>query len=438
MAISSSGIGSGLDVNSLVSQLVAAERAPGDARIAKAEAATRADISAFGALRSAFAGLETALKKFEGTGSTMARKATVGADAGFSASAGAKAATGSYQITVERLAQAHKLQSAPQAATTQVGHGTLTITTGSADPIVVTVADGKGTLADIRDAINAKAGNNGVSASVVKGDAGDVLVLSATRAGTANAIAVSQSGGDGGLAALTTMTSRPSAQDAVVAIDGVTRTASTNRIDDAIEGVSLDLSRADAGKTFSLDITGDGAALKTSAQGLVTAYNAALAAIRTQTAYNPTTRTSAALAGDALPRAMATALRNAIGTGAAELSALGIKGSKDGSLSLDAAAFDRALAADPGALAKAFADDAPLGKALRAAVTGYTATGGAIEGRTTAANQQMTRLARERDTHEMRIASIESTYRKQFTALDSLMTRMSSTSSYLAQQLAAL
>lgn len=438
MAISSAGIGSGLDVNSIVSQLVASERAGGDARIAKAEAATRADISAFGALKGALTGLETALKKFDGTATLMGRKATVGADAGFTASAGAKAVTGRYEISVERLAQAHKLQSTPQAATAQVGHGTLTIGYGGAAPLEVSIAEGKGTLADIRDAINAKAKGTGVSATVVRGDAGDVLVLSAAKAGTANALSVSASGGDGGLSALTTMTSRPPAQDAQVIIDGVTRTVSGNRIEDGIEGVTIDLTKAEADKTFSLEITGDGAALKTSAQGLVTAYNAALAAIRTQTAYNPTTKTGAALAGDALPRAMAGALRNAIGAGAAELAALGIKGSKDGSLTLDAAAFDKALAADPAAVAKVFGEDAALGKALRATVAGYTGTSGAIEGRTTAANQQLTRLTREKDTHEIRIASIQANYLKQFTALDSLMAKMSSTSSYLAQQLAAL
>lgn len=440
-SISSPGIGSGLDVNTLVNQLVAAERAPGDARFNKVESETRAELSAFGALKSALSGLESTLKKFEGTASAMGRKAVVGSDAGFTASALATAAPGSYQVKVERLAQAHKLQSAPIAATTQVGHGTLSIAVGSGTPIEVAIAEGGGTLAQIRDAINAKAGGVGVTASVVRGDAGDVLLLSATTAGSAGALTVTQSGGDGGLAALTTgggLSVQAAAQDAVVVVDGITRTATGNRITDVIDGVTLDLTKADTTKTFSLDISADASTLKASVLGMISAYNTALNAIRTQSAYNATTKVGAALSGDAAPRAMQTSLRNAIGNASAELAALGIKGSKDGTLSLDAAKFDATVAADPNAVAKVLGDAGALGTQMRGIVSGYVATGGVLEGRTTAANQKLTRLTRDRDAFETRIASIESTYRKQFTALDSLMAKMSGTSSYLSQQLASL
>lgn len=439
-SISSAGIGSGLDVNSLVTQLVAAERAPGDARFARVEGQTRAELSAFGSLKAAMSGLESALKKLEGGAAAMGRKTAVGTDAGFTASAAASATPGSYQVKVEQLAQAHKLQSAAHAAGAQVGHGTLSIQVGTGAPIDVAIAEGAGTLAQVRDAINARAGGSGVTATVVRGDAGDVLMLASTKPGTAGALTVTQSGGDGGLAALATgggLSTNTAARDAVVVIDGVTRTASGNRITDAIDGVTLDLTKADAGRAFSLDVTADSSTLKASVLGMISAYNTALSAIRTQSAYNATTKVGAPLSGDAAPRAMQASLRAAIGNAAGELSALGIKGSKDGSLSLDATKFDAAVAANPDAVASVLGDAGAAGRQLRGVVAGYVGTGGVIEGRTSAANQALTRLARDRETFETRIASIESSYRKQFTALDALMARMSSTSTYLAQQLAS-
>lgn len=257
-SLSSAGIGSGLDVNGLVTQLVAAERAPADLRLSRAEATVKAQISAFGAIRSALAGLESALKKFDGTGADLGRKVAVGTDAGFSATAGAGAAPGSYRIAVERLATAHKLQSAPVAADAQVGTGTLTIQVGDGEPLQVAIAEGKGSLAQIRDAINAQAGGQGVAATVVRGDAGDVLVLSSTRPGSDNAMTVAASGGDGGLAALATGTGLNevvAAGDAQITVDGISRTVSGNSVGDAITGITLDLTKAKPGEAFTLDLS---------------------------------------------------------------------------------------------------------------------------------------------------------------------------------------
>jgi len=160
-SITSAGIGSGLNVTELVGQLVAAERAPAENRLKAMETSTKAQISAFGAIKAALAGFESALKKLDGAGGLPGRKATVGTDAGFTASAGSSAALGTYSIIVEKLATAHKLQSAAATSTTQVGDGTLTLKVGDGDAFDVTIEAGKGTLADIRDAINAQAAGNG-------------------------------------------------------------------------------------------------------------------------------------------------------------------------------------------------------------------------------------------------------------------------------------
>ncbi len=440
-SLSSAGIGSGLDVNGLVTQLVAAERAPADLRLSRAEATVKAQISAFGAIRSALAGLESALKKFDGTGADLGRKVAVGTDAGFSATAGAGAAPGSYRIAVERLATAHKLQSAPVAADAQVGTGTLTIQVGDGEPLQVAIAEGKGSLAQIRDAINAQAGGQGVAATVVRGDAGDVLVLSSTRPGSDNAMTVAASGGDGGLAALATGTGLNevvAAGDAQITVDGISRTVSGNSVGDAITGITLDLTKAKPGEAFTLDITADASPLKASVLTLISSYNTALTALRTQSAAGGEGKTAGALSGDAAPRGMVQALRGQLGAGFGDLSALGLKTAVDGSLSMDGAKFDTAIAADPGAVARLFGSEGSVGKAMRDTLADYTRTDGLLAGRTTSLNDRVKQLAQQREAVDTRMANVEATYRRQFTALDKIIAQMQNTSSYLTQHLAQL
>jgi flagellar hook-associated protein 2 len=443
MSISSPGIGSGIDVNSLVSQLVAAERAPSENRFARVEESAQAQLSAFGALRSALSGLDASLKRFAGTGSTLGRKTTVAEGAGFTASATASAAPGRYQVTVASLATAQKVQSAPLASASQLGYGTLTITPGGGgDPIVVDIASGEGRLADIRDAINEAAEGQGVTATLVRGDAGDVLVLSSTVVGADGAFTIASSGGDGGLAALQTtggtLVPVTPAADAEVEVDGVVRTASGNRLDDVIDGVVIDLTKAAPGTPFSLDVTADASPLKAQVLSLVSAYNAALSAIRTQTTYNAATQQASALTGDSAPRSIQAQLRNAISGAFGELSALGVKSSADGSLSLDGARFDAAIAADPLAVDRIFGDEGSLGVRLRDSLSSIVGDDGLIEGRTDALTARLKALTTQREAFDARMERVEAAYRRQFTALDGLVAQLSSTQSFLTQQLNAL
>lgn len=437
-----SGVGSGLDVNSLVTQLVAAERAPTDQRLGKQESATRAQITAFGALRSALSGLQGALSKLDGTGAAMGRKATVGTDAGFGASAGATAALGTHRVSVERLASTHKLQSPATGASTQLGYGSLSITAGNGSPIVVDIASGKGTLADIRDAINAKAQGKGVTATLVHGDGGDVLTLTATTSGTAGTLSIEASGGDGGLASLGTsggsLVVASPAQDGLVKIDGVTRTASSNTLSDALDGVTLTLTKADPGKEFNLTVGADPAALKGNLQSLVGAYNAAVGAMRAQSTAGGEGKAAGALSGDSLPRNALSSLRAAMAQSYGELSALGIKSNVDGLLSLDTAKFDTTVAADPQAVSRVLGTDGALGKALRGQMESLVGKSGQIGDRTEALNGRMKQITRQKERLQVHMDSVEATYRKQFTALDGLMSKMQSMSNYLTQQFASL
>ena len=436
-SLSSPGIGSGINVNQLVSQLVAAERAPQEQRIARRETDARADLTAFNQIKTALSSLRTAANALDGTSGVAARKTTIQADAGFTASATSTAALGRYSIEVESLATAQKRQSGPVTSTADLGSGTLSFTVGTETFNVALGATN--TITELRDAINTATGGKGLSATVVNGDAGNVLVLNAAKAGTAGAITINATGSiatfTNGLAVTTTAT------NAVVKVDGVTRTADSNRLADLISGVTIDLTKAQDNSTFTLDIVADNANVRTAMQTFVGAYNAALTQLRNASAYNAESRTGGPLLGDAAVRGLQQQLRGAIGDAFDELSAIGIRSSKDGSLSIDVSKFDAALATNPAAVERLFDKErvGSLGAVLSARLEGAVAPNtGLLDARTKALNDRLQGLLSDRERLDVRISRIEDNYRRQFTALDGLVAQLQSTSSFLTQELARL
>lgn len=436
-SISSPGIGSGINVNQLVSQLVAAERAPQEQRIARRETDARADLAAFNQIKTALSSLRTAANALDGTSGVAARKTTIQADAGFTASATSTAALGRYSIEVESLATAQKRQSGPVTSSADLGSGTLSFTVGTETFNVALGATS--TITELRDAINTATGGKGLSATVVNGDAGNVLVLNAAKAGTAGAITINATGSiatfTNGLVVTTTAT------NAVVKVDGVTRTADSNRLADLISGVTIDLTKAQDNSTFTLDIVADNANVRTAMQTFVGAYNAALTQLRNASAYNAESRTGGPLLGDAAVRGLQQQLRGAIGDAFDELSAIGIRSSKDGSLSIDVSKFDAALATNPAAVERLFDKErvGSLGAVLSARLEGAVAPNtGLLDARTKALNDRLKGLLSDRERLDVRISRIEDNYRRQFTALDGLVAQLQSTSSFLTQELARL
>lgn len=437
--LTSAGVGSGLNVESIVSQLVAAERQPAAARLNALESTTKAQISAFGSITSAMSSLSSALDKLKADGSSPGRKATVGADAGFAATASSKAAVGSYSVIVTALASAQKLQSSAFASTTLVGDGTLTFQVGSDPAFNVVIDPGKGTLAGIRDAINSQAAGKGVTATIVRGDSGDILTLTSNKTGSAGALTITSSGGNGGLAALTTsggaLTQIVAAQDAQVSVDGILRTSSSNHLTDLIDGVTLDLTKAKPGEAFNLGVTADPGSLKSTLQGFINAYNAALTTMRAQSAAGGEGGTAGALSGDATPRAIMTSMRNAISNSYADFAALGLKTGVDGSLSLDGSKFDSTIASNPSAVKNLLGDDAEFGKNIRGLIQSYIGPEGLLASRNKSLADKMKSVAEQRTALDARMERVGAAYRARFTALDSMMAQLQSTSSYIAQQL---
>ncbi len=395
--IQSLGIGSGLDIKSLVTQLVAADRAPMDARIARQSQSVGTSLSAVGTLKGALASFQSALAPLATVANFQVMTAASADETIFTASA-AGAIAGSYGVEVRQLAQPEQLLSNPFAigATAPVGTGTLHITLGSAG-FDATIATGASTLADVRDAINGASGNIGVRATLVYGVGGAQLVLASAQTGAANTIRVSASGGDGGLAQLSYAgtpggnyleTQQP--QDAIAVISGVEHHSASNVLDKAIDGVTLNLKSAKLGTTVNLTVSDDPASVTGNVQKLVTAYNAMQTQFHTLGDYNAETKRGGPLLGDwllngvefQLTRGMTDQVKG-LGVGVSSLAAVGITTGADGSLSVDSTKLQAALKADSASVARLFSGSNGVARRLGATLDGLLSVSGAIAARNT-------------------------------------------------------
>ena len=245
-SIVSSGVGSGLDTASLVRQLVQAEGAPKSLRLDAEEAKVQAKLSALGTLRSALASFRDTVSKLKDIDKFQGREVSLSTPDFLSAAATSSAVPGSYEVVVEELASAHKLQSAGvQSAASVVGTGTLRVTVGT-QIFDVVIDDENDSLAEIAAAINDSAASAKVFATVVSGATEARLTITARATGLANAITVTQSGGNGGLAPLVAgLTPLQPARNAKALIEGIEVTSGTNTISGAIAGVDITLVAAD-------------------------------------------------------------------------------------------------------------------------------------------------------------------------------------------------
>src|SRR5690606_37709057 len=240
MSISSLGVGSGLDLATLVDQLVAAERAPAQSRISLKQTRAQTKLSAFGSLRSAIANLETSLEKIKSVKAGM--KATSASPDAVSVTAGDAPVAGVYNVVVRQLASAQSLASDRfDDVDAPLGEGTLTLTVG--DTVTeITLAEGTNSLAAVRDAINAS--DAGVNAVIVRDGDGYRLLLTSAESGAANVMTLKVDGTIDTRLASDQMTETVAGKDAVFVVNGLELTSPTNTIENVIDGLTLTLKQA--------------------------------------------------------------------------------------------------------------------------------------------------------------------------------------------------
>ncbi|MEA9557737.1 flagellar filament capping protein FliD [Xanthomonas nasturtii] len=431
--------GSGLDIPTVVSTLVSRQKDPEQARINKAGTAATTQLSAISQIKSSMTTLKSALDKVVSSADTNAYKATVPTDAGFTATTTSSAAPGNYSVEVVSLAASQKLASGAFTADATVGSGTLTI--GYGDQSVTVDISGTDKLTDIAAAINKAAGGKGVTASVVTANDGQHLVFNAVDSGTKGALTVSAS--DPSLNSLTFgagvtggLTQQVAAADALVRVDGFERTSSSNTISDIVPGVVLNLTKAAEGTKFNLGVAPDTSGLKANLTAYAAAYNTANTLLAKSSAYDATTKTASALTGDSLVRGLQQQLRGQVSGNVNELKSLGLTIDKDGVMSFDGAKFDTAIASDGGAAAEVLGKDSKFGSGMTKLLdSNVNANNGTLTLRSDSLNKTIKGYEADLDDLDARMTKLTDRYTAQFTAMETMISKLQSSASSLSSLL---
>jgi flagellar hook-associated protein 2 len=356
------------------------------------------------------------------------------------------AVSGSYNVAVEQLAVSQKVGSAPVSdVTAALDEGSLNFAVdGNSFDVAVTTED---TLQTLVTKINAAKDNVGVTATIVNSDAGAKLVLTSNKTGTANNITVSATDTGAGtvLADTFAMTELQPAKDSIIYIDGLKLTSSSNTVEDAIDGVTLNLKDADIDKPTTLTVAQNTSSIKSGIKSFVEAFNSMSKTITDLTSYNAATETAAVLQGDSLPRGIQSQLRGVISSafstsdGNLSLASIGITTTRSGTLEIDDDILTAALKNNVTGIKEMFtAEDTGVAAKLDGYLDSYVGTGSIIDSRDSSLDGNLERLSDQREVFARKMAAFEARLFKQYNYMDLIVGQLSTQSSDLQSRLDSL
>ncbi|WP_454866669.1 flagellar filament capping protein FliD [Pseudomonas umsongensis] len=442
-----SGPGSGYDTQAIVKALVGAEKAPKQAQITDQQKDTTIKLSAVGSVKGALEAYQSAIAKLNNVAAFNGLAATSSEDKNVKVTLGDGASSGKYVVVVNELATSSKVTSkvfeggASGSANSTDEAQTLTITqSGKSYDVLV---PGGATLQEVRESINTQLSAQGISANVLSDSNGARLVIGSSTSGADTDITLS---GDSELAQ--GYDKGAPAQNAKYTIDGIAMESTSNKVTSAISGVTLDLLVKDKDKPVTITVASNTDTLKTSVQSFVTAYNALMTSINTQTKVTATgdssTTTAGALTGDASMRQLVNNLRGELvnSSGSGTLSSLAQMGittdQKTGLLSLDDKVWDKAVVKGASDIAKMFTGDTGLVTRMTKATASYVGTTGSLAGRVTDLNEKLTDLTTQQADLDRRMESLQKTLTAKYTAMDTLIAQLNASSSSIMTTLNSL
>ena len=446
---SSLGIGTGIDLQSMLTKLMAAERAPITALDTKI-AGVNTKISIYGTLKSKLDALKSAAETLQYPSKLSAVTATSTDPTVVGASAVSSAAIGSYNVEVTSLASAQKSVSKNYVTGTTFGAGDLKFTVGSGPEQTITFATGSNSLQDVSTRINdAKIG---VTATVINtSDGGQRMVLTSSKSGAANGFSLtstlSPSDAPGPVPQASLASFEPTtglgakgsaAKDAVMLLDSIEVSSSTNQFTDSVSGLTFAAVKLG---TATVNVQNDSAKITAAAKAFVDSYNAVATTVKSNSGFDVATKTGKAFSGDAVARSVMDSLGSSRTTMPTELSAatyktlaeLGITVQQTGQLSLDSAKLTNVISSSPDEVIKTLS---AYGKSFAEAITEMQKSDGTVGTKVDALNASVKRFQANQETLTARLALVEKRYRAQFTALDRYVSSMNTTSAYLSKQFA--
>lgn len=488
-AIQSLGVGSGIDANSIVTQLMAVERRP-LSQLQKNASSVQTQISVYGNVKSRLDTLQSALDKVKSTSNWSPTTVDNAGSTSVAATVSGSPATGDVTVSVSRLAQSQSVASEPFTSSTVTGGGTLKITLGKWDAgfanfternpnkaVTVSItASPDLTLEAVRDAINASVAQEratklatpsgpdfpDVTASVVKDASGSRLVLRSNTTGQDSGFEVSQgttpvTGDIQKLLFRKSGNTPPPAAGQIAraaanldaTVNGVPVSLATNTMTDVVQGLTIE-AKAVTTTEQKLTVSRDNEALKKNINEFLTAFNDVVTYTTQQTAYNATTKQGGPLQGDRTALALLSQLRQMAtnassattafsGTAgqASRLSDIGITLQRDGTLKADTSKLDKALGNLP-ELTKLFTQvnttntaNQGVAQNLATLVRAVTGTDGSIASRQSGLSAALTRNQADQTRINERLAQVEARLRAQYTALDKRMAGLNGLGQYI-------
>lgn len=472
MTIQSLGVGSGLALDDLVSQLLEAERKPKENRLNQREERIEAEISGLGQIKSKLSDFKDAVNDLRRDNDINGREPTITNPSEdteiFTAEATNSALRGSYKIAVTELASGSRITtddgafSSSSDAVLTSGSGSLTFSVGGSDSFSVNVTSGM-TLTQLREAINNNADNFGVNANIIDTgtSAGPKLVFTSEKTGNGNDLVINNDGGNTELDRLSTTggvgsisaANIEAATNAKATIDGILVESETNKFENTIQNVTFEakeVSPKDAGGEFitsKLEIGYDREGLDKKIREFVDNYNGLIKEIENLTKYGESElEEDGALAGDSLLRGIQSGLASIVGDSVSSSSLgglfqLGIEVNSDGRLEIGNTDFGLGSGEDRlnDALEDSFDDIAALftdekeGIAVRLYefADQYTSYSGLISLRERSAKDDREQVNDDRERLELRMLSYEQILRDKYLNLDQTVAQLNQTGSAL-------
>ncbi|WP_434697167.1 flagellar filament capping protein FliD [Pseudomonas sp. Z1-14] len=460
------GLGSGLDTGAIVKALVDSDKAAKQGQITRATTTTSNNISGIGSLKSLLAAFRSAMTELSSkTNPAFSGFAATSSATNFvTATATNSAVAGTYTIKVGNIATSSKVASAAFAGgtTSAIPSGTMTIKQNGVDRTLA-VPDGS-TLQSVRDSINADSSLKaaGISANIVTDSFGSRLVLGSSTTGAGSDISVSGIAGleiDGTNVVGTpgspmTATSAGAigavAVDAKFSVDGMELTSKSNKVDQAISGLTMNLVAGGTDATSTVTVAPNNDGLKASIQKFVDAYNAVANSITALTKPsldddgNPTV--PAKLTGDALPRSLLAAMRGPLSEAGAgdkltSLAQLGVTtDQKTGALNFDGTKFTAAMTDKKlsGEVQTMFTGPDGLLERMEKAILPFSQPGGVLDQRTTALTRTQTRLKNDQEALDRRVENLTAVLTKKYNDMDTLVGKLKATANNITSMFEAM
>ena len=461
MAISVGGLMSGLDTESIISQIMAIEQRP-IFLLQQKEAAYQAKISALGSFTGELSALQSAVSSLKEGDDFIPFSASSGNSDVLAVSASSAASSGTYQVEVVELAQAQQVRSAAFAGSDEVvGTGTLTIQVGTGTSFDVEIDSEHETLAGIATAINEA--ETDVTASVINDGTGNYyLTLASKETGTANTISFSVDDDDlvdndaSGLSqiystpASQTMSETQAAANAQLTVNGIGVERAGNTIDDLIDGLTLTVKQKDPGNPFMVSVSRNLSSVTSKVQTFVDRYNSVVDTLAELQAYDSETGIAGILQSDSTVRQVQSKIQDflyaqvdGVASEVNGLSRLGVEVGRNGKLSLDTSVLTTALEEHREDVVNFFTqeDEGNEGIAHRfdTMLDSYLkSTTGVLDIKENGLQTSIDDIGDQIERINFRLLKREENLRAQFESLESLLSGFQATQGFLEQQLQSL